>query len=98
MEGRSDDRITDGRTSSDRPRANNENKGDGVSLARPGAFSSSATRSERLRAKMEGGSNDRKRDGVTSSEQPKTNNENRGDGVLQQDLAPSHHLLLEVNV
>ena len=81
MEGGSNDIKRDGGTSSEKPKTNNEKKSDGLSLSRPGDFSSSSTRSELLRDKIEGGSNDRKIDGGTSSDQTNENNENKGDGV-----------------
>ena len=96
-EGGFDYRKIDGGTSSEQPKTNNEKKGDGVSSSIPSAFSSYTTRSKRLREKMEGGSNDIKRDGGTSSEKPKTNNEKKAMVYLYQDLATSHHLLLEAN-
>ena len=81
MEGGSNDRKIDGGTSSEQSKKNNKNRGDVVSSSRPGAFSSSYTPIDRLRAKIGGGYDDRKIDVGTSSEQLRTSNENRGDGV-----------------
>ena len=85
MEGRLEIRKSgahiDGGSFSGQLRSSEERESDGASSSMPAAISSSATRSERLRAKIEGGSDNRKIDGGTSYEQPKTNNENKGDGV-----------------